>query len=53
MAPASPHPATVDAEPNRIRMIPKDPAHQPLYEMIKEHRILEKLQTIFSPFISD
>ena len=29
---------------------PKNPAHQPLYEMLKEHRVLEKMQEIFSPF---
>jgi hypothetical protein len=51
MAPASP--ATAEDAPNRIRIEydpPKNPAHQPLYEMIKEHRVLEKLQQIFSPF---
>src|SRR5262249_18312090 len=29
---------------------PKNAAHQPLYEMMKEHRVLEKMQKIFSPF---
>ena len=29
---------------------PTNPAHQPLYEMLKERRALEKLQQIFSPF---
>ena len=29
---------------------PENPAHQRLYEMLKERRVLEKLQEIFSPF---
>src|SRR5262245_5880065 len=29
---------------------PKNPAHQPLYDLVREHRVLEKLQEIFSPF---
>jgi hypothetical protein len=40
------------AQPNRIRAEyepPKNPAHQMLYEMLKERRILEILQKIFSP----
>ena len=51
MAPAGP--AVADNQPNRIRIEydpPKNPAHQPIYEMIKERRVLEKMQTIFSPF---
>ena len=50
MAPVGP--AVADDAPNRILIEydpPKNPAHQPLYEMIKEHRVLEKLQKIFSP----
>ncbi len=42
-----------DAQSNRIGIDyepPKNPAHQPLYEMLKKHRVLEKLQEIFSPF---
>jgi hypothetical protein len=42
-----------EARPNRIRIEyapPKNPEHQQLYEMIKEHRVLESLQKIFSPF---
>jgi hypothetical protein len=42
-----------DAQPNRIRIEyfpPSDPAHQPIYELLKERRALEKLQEIFSPF---
>jgi hypothetical protein len=51
MLPAAP--AIAEDEPNRISIEyepPKNPAHQPLYEMIKEHRVLEKMQKIFSPF---
>jgi len=29
---------------------PTNPAHQPLYDLLKQHRTLEKLQEIFSPF---
>ena len=29
---------------------PKNPALEPIYEMLKERRTLEKLQEIFSPF---
>jgi len=45
--------ANADAQSRRIGIEyepPKNPAHQPLYEMLKEHRVLEKLQEIFSPF---
>ena len=45
--------AIADAQSKRIAIEyepPKDPAHQPLYEMLKERRVLEKLQEIFSPF---
>src|SRR5262245_6046252 len=45
--------AVADPQSNRIRIEyepPKNPAHQPLYEMLKEHRVLERLQEIFSPF---
>jgi hypothetical protein len=41
------------AQPNRIRIEyvpPTNPAHQPLYELLKQHRTLEKLQEVFSPF---
>jgi hypothetical protein len=41
-----------DAQPNRIRIEyvpPTNPAHQPLYELLKQHRTLEKLQEVFSP----
>jgi len=46
-------PAIADAQSNRISIeyvAPKNPAHQPIYEMLKEHRALERLQDIFSPF---
>ena len=29
---------------------PKDPAHRPLYELLRSRRILEKIQAILSPF---
>jgi hypothetical protein len=38
---------------NRIRIeyvLPTNPAHQPLYELLKQHRTLERLQEVFSPF---
>jgi hypothetical protein len=46
--------ALADAKSNRITLQyepPKNPAHQPLYEMLKQRRVLEKLQEIFSPFL--
>jgi hypothetical protein len=45
--------AIADGQSRRIAIEyepPKNPAHQPLYEMLKEHRVLEKLQEIFGPF---
>lgn len=42
--------AATDSQPNRIRVeyvVPKSPEHQPIYERLKEHRALEKLQEIF------
>ena len=45
--------AIADAQSKRIGIeyeLPKNPAHQSLYEMLKERRVLEKLQEIFSPF---
>lgn len=42
-----------EASPNRIKpeyYPPKDPAHQPIYDALREKRALEKLQEIFSPF---
>jgi Putative metallopeptidase len=41
-----------DAQPNRIRIEyvpPINPAHQPLFELLKQHQTLEKLQQVFSP----
>ncbi|HWE19483.1 MAG TPA: DUF4344 domain-containing metallopeptidase [Hyphomicrobiaceae bacterium] len=40
-------------EPGRIDiayLAPKDPAHEPLYRLLKDKRILEKIQAILSPF---
>jgi hypothetical protein len=45
--------ATADPQPNRIRIEyvpPTSPEHQPIYEMVKERRALEKLQEIFGAF---
>src|SRR5499426_1415041 len=45
--------AIADAQSKRISIEyepPKNPEHQALYEMLKGHRVLEKLQEIFSPF---
>jgi Putative metallopeptidase len=46
-------PAAADPQPQRILaeyVQPTNPAHQHLYERVKERRVLEKLQEIFSPF---
>jgi Putative metallopeptidase len=48
-------PAAAESEalPNRIRpeyYPPKNPAHQQIYDMLREKRALEKLQEVFSPF---
>jgi hypothetical protein len=43
-----------DAQPNRIRIEyypPNNPALQPVYQLAKERRVLEKLQQIFGPFV--
>jgi hypothetical protein len=45
--------ATPNYESRRIRIEyaePKNPAHQQLNQMLREHRALEKLQEIFGPF---
>lgn len=45
--------ASTDAQPNRIRIEyvpPTSPEHQSIYEMVKERRVLEKMQEIYSPF---
>jgi hypothetical protein len=42
-----------EARENRIRVEyvpPTNPAHQPLYDLLRQHRTLEKLQEVFSPF---
>jgi len=42
-----------EAKENRIRIEyvpPTNPAHQPLYDLLRQHRTLEKLQEVFSPF---
>src|SRR5262245_49651163 len=42
-----------EAQPNRMRIEyvpPTNPAHQSLYELLKQQRTLEKLQEVFSPF---
>src|SRR5262245_19257613 len=42
-----------DVRTNRILIEyvpPTNPAHQPLYDLLKQHRTLEKLQEVFSPF---
>ena len=47
-------PASADeARPNRIHIEyvpPKNPENQKLYEALKEHRALEKMQEVFAPF---
>jgi hypothetical protein len=50
LAPAAP---AAPARPNRISVSyvpPKDPAHQPIYQRLKENGFLEKLQKFLSPF---
>jgi hypothetical protein len=45
--------AAPDTQSQRILIqyeTPSNPAHQPLYNLVKERRVLEKLQEIFSPF---
>jgi len=45
--------AIADAQSRRIGIEyepPKNPEHQHIYEMLKERRVLERLQEIFSPF---
>ena len=44
--------AAAESLPNRIKpeyYPPKNPAHQPIFDLLKEKRALEKLQEIFSP----
>ena len=45
--------AADEARPNRMQIEyvpPKNPAFQPIYDALKQHQALEKLQQIFSPF---
>ena len=45
--------AFVALKTNRVSVtyvLPKNPAHQKIYERLKEHRVLEKLQKFLSPF---
>lgn len=44
---------TAQAQKHEIRIEyagPQDPAHQPLKELLQEHRALERVKKIFSPF---
>jgi hypothetical protein len=53
MMPQAPAIAAPDVRASRMQVEyipPTNPAHQKLYEMLKERRALEKLQAIFSPF---
>lgn len=51
---ASPLPALAQtAEPDRIRIEyapPTDPQHRAIYQLLKEKAVLERIQTMFSPF---
>src|SRR6185295_490902 len=50
---ATPLGAAPDMQSQRIRFEyenPSNPAHQSLYNLVRERRVLEKLQEIFSPF---
>jgi hypothetical protein len=42
-----------EAQPGRIKIEyvpPKDPKHEALYQLLKQRRVLEQLQRIYSPF---
>ena len=46
-------PVGADVQPNRVRVeyvAPKNAEHQPIYDQLRKHQALEKLQEIFSPF---
>jgi hypothetical protein len=46
-------PVRADDQPNRIvieYIPPKNPAHQALYDWVRERQVLEKSQELFSPF---
>lgn len=47
------HVSASEAQPRRIKIeyvAPKDPAHQSLYEVLRERRVLERMQRLYSPF---
>jgi Putative metallopeptidase len=44
---------SVDVQTRRVQVAyipPKDPAHQPIHDLLRERRTLEKVQEFFSPF---
>ena len=46
-------PARADDQPNRIiveYVPPQDPAHQSMYDWLREHHVLERSKELFSPF---
>ena len=46
-------PARADDQPNRIiveYVPPQDPAHQSMYDRLREHHVLERSKELFSPF---
>jgi hypothetical protein len=46
-------PSLARSKGNRIEVryvLPKNPAHQPIYDRLKEQRVLERLQEFLSPF---
>ncbi len=46
-------PAAADAQTQRVRINyvpPTNPAHQPIYDLMKERHTLERIQKLFSPF---
>jgi hypothetical protein len=52
---ALPHTSAIAEEERTNRILieyvpPTNPAHQPLYDLLKQHRTLEKLREVFSPF---
>ncbi len=50
---AAPTAAQSPTDAGRVRIAysaPKNPAHQPLHALLKEHRALEKLQQLLTPF---
>jgi hypothetical protein len=54
LTPFAENPASAQAlQPNRIRIeyvLPKNSEHRQLYDQLREHRVLERLQELFSPF---